>query len=128
MNENYAQPLLPAGAKADVIKGMYRYTSSASATDPLRLRLVGSGTLLREVIAASELLLQDWHIATEVWSATSFSELARESRDIEHWNHLHPQDAPRISHVEHCLGGDAPVVMASDYVRAWPQLSICRRR
>jgi pyruvate dehydrogenase E1 component len=122
MNENYAQPSLPAGVEADVIKGMYRYTSLASATDPLRIRLVGSGTILREVIAAAELLMQDWHIATDVWSATSFSELAREAREIERWNRLHPQEAPRVSHVQQCLSGDTPVVMASDYVRAWPQL------
>jgi pyruvate dehydrogenase E1 component len=122
MNENYAQPSLPAGAEADVIKGMYRYSSVASTTSPLRVRLVGSGTILREVIAAAELLSQDWHVASEVWSATSFSELAREAREVERWNRLHPQEAPRLSHVQQCLSGDAPVVMASDYVRAWPQL------
>ncbi len=122
MNENYAQPSLPAGTEADVIKGLYRYSSLATATDPVRVRLVGSGTILREVIAAAELLAQDWHIAAEVWSATSFSELAREAREVERWNRLHPQEAARVSHVQQCLTADAPVVMASDYVRAWPQL------
>ena len=122
MNENYAQPSLPAGAEADVIKGLYRYASFASGTDPVRLRLVGSGTILREVIAAAELLSQDWHIAVDVWSATSFSELAREAREVERWNRLHPQESARVSHVQQCLNTDAPVVIASDYVRAWPQL------
>ncbi len=122
MNENYAQPSLPAGTEADVIKGLYRYSSLATATDPVRVRLVGSGTILREVIAAAELLAQDWHVAAEVWSATSFSELAREAREVERWNRLHPQETVRVSHVQHCLSSDAPVVMASDYVRAWPQL------
>ena len=122
MNENYAQPSLPSGTEADVIKGLYRYSSLATATDPVRVRLVGSGTILREVIAAAELLAQDWHIAAEVWSATSFSELAREAREVERWNRLHPQETVRISHVQQCLSADAPVVMASDYVRAWPQL------
>ena len=122
MNENYAQPSLPAGAETDVIKGMYRYASFATATTPVRVRLAGSGTILREVIAAAELLAQDWHIASEVWSATSFSELARDAREVERWNRLHPQEAARVSHVQQCLSADAPVVIASDYVRAWPQL------
>jgi len=122
MNENYAQPSLPAGAETGVIKGLYRYASLATATDSVRVRLVGSGTILREVIAAAELLAQDWHIAAEVWSATSFSELAREAREVERWNRLHPQETARVSHVQQCLTADAPVVIASDYVRAWPQL------
>ena len=121
MNENYAQPSLPAGAHADVVKGMYRYATQGTAGQS-QVRLVGSGTILREVIAAAGLLAQDWGIGSEVWSATSFSELARDARAVERWNRLHPQDAERTSHVQQCLGGDAPVVAASDYVRAWPQL------
>ncbi|MBC7483487.1 MAG: pyruvate dehydrogenase (acetyl-transferring), homodimeric type, partial [Rhizobacter sp.] len=121
MNENYAQPSLPQGAHADVIKGMYRFATQGTVGQS-RVRLVGSGTILREVIAAAGLLSQDWGIGSEVWSATSFSELARDARAVERWNRLHPQDAERRSHVQRCLGGDAPVVVASDYVRAWPQL------
>jgi pyruvate dehydrogenase E1 component len=122
MNENYPQPSLPAGAEADVIKGMYRY--AAFATGPLerRVRLVGSGAILREVIAAAALLAHDWGIAAEVWSATSFGELARDAREVERWNRLHPEALARESHLQQCLPGDAPVVAASDYVRAWPQL------
>ncbi len=86
------------------------------------MRLVGSGAILREAIAAAGLLAQDWQIGAEVWSATSFSELARDAREVERWNRLHPQDAARHSHVQRCLAGDAPVIAASDYVRAWPQL------
>ena len=121
MNENYAQPTLLAGVEADVIKGLYRYAVQGS-TQP-QVRLMGSGTILREVIAAAEMLQQDWGIASEVWSATSYSELARDAAEVERWNRLHPQ-APqaRVSHVQHCLTGDAPVIAASDYVRAWPQL------
>ena len=122
MNENYAQPTLPADVHADVIKGLYRYGAHNAATSRGRVRLMGSGTILREVIAAAELLAQDWQIDTEVWSATSFSELAREAREVERWNRLHPMETARQSHVAHCLGGNDPVVMASDYVRAWPQL------
>jgi pyruvate dehydrogenase E1 component len=118
MNENYAQPSLPKGAAADVIKGLYRYAAAASP----RVRLLGSGTILREVIAAAELLATDWHIDADVWSATSFSELARDAREVERWNRLHPQETARVSHVQRCLQDDAPVIAASDYVRAWPQL------
>jgi pyruvate dehydrogenase E1 component len=86
------------------------------------VRLLGSGAILREVIAASDMLARDWQISTEVWSATSFSELARDARDVERWNRLHPLEAQRRSHVNDCLEGNAPIVAASDYVRAYPQL------
>jgi pyruvate dehydrogenase E1 component len=120
MNENYAQPSLPEGAAADVIRGLYRYARHGAAAPALRL--VGSGTILREVIAAAELLAEDWNVPCEVWSATSFSELAREAREAERWNRLHPAQPPRTSHVERCLAGEAPVIAATDYVAAWPQL------
>jgi pyruvate dehydrogenase E1 component len=123
MNENYAQPSLPAGVEGDVIRGLYRFADVA-VERPIGgapVRLVGSGTILREAIAAAELLRDDWQIASEVWSATSFSELAREAREVERHNRLHPEQAQRQSHVARCLAGDAPVIAASDYVRAWPQ-------
>lgn len=119
MNENYAQPNLPVDAHGDVIKGLYRF---AAARGKAKVRLLGSGAILREVIEAQRLLADDWNIDAEVWSATSFSELEREAREIERWNRLHPDAAPRSSHVATCLAGDAPVVAASDSVRAWPQL------
>ena len=128
MNENYAQPSLPAerlDVAEHIIKGLYRLmTSEVSGQTAARgkVRLLGSGTILREVIAAAELLAQDWQIEAEVFSATSYSELARDARETERWNRLHPQGAPRQSHLQHCLGGDTPIVAASDYVRAWPQL------
>ncbi len=120
MNENYAQPTLPEAVHGDVIKGLYRWAAPGSGT--AAVRLVGSGTILREVIAAAGLLAQDWQIDADVWSATSFSELARDAREVERWNRLHPQASARQSHVQQCLAGAAPVVVASDYVRAWPQL------
>ena len=122
MNENYAQPTLPDGIEDDVIKGLYRYRAHAATHRPAQVRLIGSGAILREVIAAAELLGQDWQIDAELWSATSFSELASDAREVERWNRLHPQDMPRASHLQQCLAGSAPVVVASDYVRAWPQL------
>jgi pyruvate dehydrogenase E1 component len=122
MNENYAQPTLPTGAAADVIRGLYRFDAT-SADEPLGMvRLLGSGAILREVIAASEMLARDWRVSTEVWSATSFGELARDARDVERWNRLHPLDEQRRSHVSACLVGNTPIIAASDYVRAYPQL------
>jgi len=122
MNENYAQPSLPEGAEAAVIKGMY-LLQSTSATKPQRhVRLLGSGTILREAIAAADLLAVDWSVGSDVYSVTSFSELARDAREAERWNRLHPAAPPRPSHVDTLLGGDAPIVAATDYVRAYPQL------
>jgi len=118
MNENYAQPELPAGAAADVIAGMYRFR----AVDGAAVRLVGSGAILREAIAAADLLRADWGVAAEIWSATSFSELSREARAVERWNRLHPEFEPKVSHVARCLDGALPVIAATDYVRAYPQM------
>jgi pyruvate dehydrogenase E1 component len=122
MNENYAQPSLPAGIESDIIKGMYRHSAFDPVRARARLRLLGSGAILREVIAAAELLAQDWNIASEVHSVTSFSELSRDAAGTQRWNRLHPQATPRVSHVAQQLQ-DAPLVIAaSDYVRAYPQL------
>ena len=94
MNENYAQPTLPAGVAEGVVKGLYRFatTGDDAAADAAggRVRLVGSGAILREVIAAAELLASDWQLGAEVWSATSFSELARDAAEVSRWNRLHP--------------------------------------
>ncbi len=124
MNENYAQPSLPDGAARDVIRGLYRYANvGVEGGDAIpAVRLLGSGAILREVIAAADLLRDDWQIGAEVWSATSYSELSREAREIERFNRMHPEEPQRRSHLAACLAGDAPVIAASDYVRAWPQL------
>ncbi|MCA0244535.1 MAG: alpha-ketoglutarate dehydrogenase [Proteobacteria bacterium] len=131
MNENYAQPTLPAGAAEGIVKGLYRFSAVPVDQPRGRVRLLGSGTILREVIAAAELLAQDWQVEAEVFSATSFSELARDAHETTRWNRLHPTAPPRRSHLQHCLGDSlddsvddsaAPIVAASDYVRAWPEL------
>jgi len=122
MNQNYAQPSLPAGVDAALIKGLYRYASRSAQNARGQVRLVGSGTILLEVIAAAELLATDWQIESEIWSATSFTELAREAREVERWNRLHPGQTPRQSHVAGCLPPGAPVIATTDYLRALPQL------
>jgi pyruvate dehydrogenase E1 component len=122
MNENYAQPSMPDGVQADILKGMYRLGGRGDVTQRRRVRLLGSGTILREVIAAADLLLADFGVASDIFSVTSFSELAREARDIERQQRLHPDAEPQRSHLEQCLSGDAPVIAATDYVRAYPEL------
>ncbi len=87
-----------------------------------RLRLLGSGANMLEVLAAAGLLRNDWSIDVETWSITSFGELARAAQTSERWNMLHPAEAPKISHVEQCLSGDELTVVATDYVRAYPRL------
>ena len=122
MNENYPQSSLPDGVAQHVVKGLYLHSTFSAKRGDARVRLVGSGAILREALAAAQLLSSDWDIPVEVWSATSFSELARDAREVERRNRLHPEQAAGRSHVEQCLGGLAPVVAVSDYVRAWPQL------
>jgi pyruvate dehydrogenase E1 component len=122
MNESYAQANLPDGVRGDVIKGLYEYGAYAAAAGRPRVRLVGSGAILREAEAAAQMLSSEWGIEVQVWSATSFSELAREAREVERYNRLHPLEERRQSHVEACLGGADPVIAVTDYVRAWPLL------
>ncbi|GJG97537.1 alpha-ketoglutarate dehydrogenase [Cupriavidus pauculus] len=117
-NENYAQAPVPESAHADVIRGMYRFGTRGDGA--ARVRLLGSGPILREVIAAADLLAQDWNIASEIWSVTSFPELARDARECERQQLFGGADA--TSHVARCLAGAAPVVAATDYVRAYAQL------
>lgn len=120
MNENYAQPSLPAEVHGDLLRGMYRYGRQEVAAPQAQVRLLGSGTILREVIAAAELLATDWQIASEVFSVTSFSELAREARECQRERRLGMSE--KQSHVQQMLAGTVPVIAATDYVRAWPQL------
>jgi pyruvate dehydrogenase E1 component len=121
-NENYPQPSLPVALAEQVIAGLYRYSQRPAAQPIAAVRLVGSGSILREVIEAASQLADEWNISSEIWSATSFSELAREAAQVARWNRLHPTDEAQVSHLERCLGGSEPIVAASDYVRAYPQL------
>ncbi|KQO55864.1 pyruvate dehydrogenase [Methylobacterium sp. Leaf469] len=119
MNENYEHPGMPEGAEAGIIKGMYLFKEGpAEKTKGHRVQLLGSGTILREVIAAADLLEQDFGIASDIWSCPSFTELRRDAMAAERWNLLHPLEGKRLSHVETCLSGrTGPVVAATDYMR-----------
>jgi pyruvate dehydrogenase E1 component len=117
MNENYEHPAMPAGAEADIIKGMYAF-KKGNPSDAPRVQLLGSGTIFREVIAAAELLRNDWGVEADLWGCPSFNELARDGQDAQRWNMLHPMETPRLSHVEKCLDDTkGPVIAATDYVK-----------
>jgi pyruvate dehydrogenase E1 component len=121
MNENYAHPEMPQGVEDGIIKGLYRFRAS-EAKHTVRAQLMGSGTILREVIAAAEVLEADWGVAADVWSATSFNLLYRDGMDCERWNTRHPEAEPRVPYVTQCLGETAgPIIAATDYVRAIPE-------
>jgi pyruvate dehydrogenase E1 component len=119
MNENYVQPAMPEGARDGILKGMYLLQWKSDAA----VQLLGSGTILREAIAAAELLHNDFGIAANVWSVTSWSELRRDGMACARHNRLNPAATPRSSHVEHALSTHhGPVIAASDYVTAVPDL------
>jgi pyruvate dehydrogenase E1 component len=126
LNENYAMPGLTAGTEAQIIKGMYLCKPGASETKAnkgaSRVQLLGSGTILRESIAAQALLSQDWGVQADVWSCPSFNELTREGQDCERFNMLHPLEAARVPFVSQQLEGHSgPVVAATDYMKAYAE-------
>ena len=144
MNENYEHPALPEGAEAGILKGMYllregvaaggkgraaggkgktaagKGRAAGSKTGGPRVQLLGSGTILREVLAAADLLAADYGVTADVWSAPSFTQLRREGLATERWNMLHPTEPPRRSYVEACLADrPGPVVAATDYIKSF---------
>ena len=119
MNENYVHPPMPSGVEDGILKGMYLL--QVGGQGKIRAQLMGSGTILREVIAAAELLEKDFGIPTDVWSVTSFNELRRNGLAVERWNQLHPNEKPRKSYVEECLGErPGPYIAATDYMKIVP--------
>ncbi len=119
MNENYVQPAMPDGVRDGILKGMYPYRQGGKGK--VRATLLGSGTILREVIKAAEVLEKDFGVAADVFSAPSFSELRREALDAERWNLLHPEQAPRVPYVRQLLEGrTGPFIAATDYMRIVP--------
>lgn len=116
MNENYLQPPMPEGVEAGILKGMYLFGQNGDTK--LRVQLLGSGAILNEVIAAADLLLNDFDISADIWSVTSFTELRRDGLDCTRWNRLHPEQEPRKSYVEECLKDrHGPFIAASDYMQ-----------
>ena len=119
-NENYRMPAMPVGIEQGILKGMYLLKQGGQHKH--RVQLMGSGTILREVLAAAELLEAEYGVAADVWSVTSFTELARDGMATERWNRLHPEAAPRVTWVEQCLKDrSGPAIAATDYVRAYAE-------
>ena len=121
MNEQYAMPEMPKGARDGILKGMYKFRAASKPNAERRAQLFGSGAILPEVIKAQEILESKYDVAADVWSVTSYTELYREGHASERWNMLHPGGAQRVPYVSQCLK-DAPGVFiaASDYVKAMP--------
>ena len=122
LNENYHHPALPQGAEENVLRGLYLLQKSAAKKPKAKVRLLGSGAILGEVLKAAKMLADDFGVAADVYSATSFNLLARDGSDCARWNLLHTDKKPRVSHVEKLLGGDnTPVVAATDYVKMFAE-------
>jgi pyruvate dehydrogenase E1 component len=114
---------LKEGQEANILKGLYLLQDGGKDKKAKhRVQLMGSGTILREVIAGAELLKEDFGIAADVWSAPSFTLLARDGQDVERWNMLHPTDEPRVAHITQSLQGTAgPIIVATDYMRTFAE-------
>jgi pyruvate dehydrogenase E1 component len=125
MNENYPHSAMPKGVEKGILNGMYLFEEGAFQGP--KVQLMGSGAILREVIAASGLLARDFGVSANIWSVTSFTELHRQGVDIKRWNLLHPEEKPRTCYVDDCLKDhQGPVVAATDYVKAYPnQIRSC---
>ena len=119
LNENYPHPPMPAGAEDGIIKGMYLLKGADPQSKGPRVQLMGCGSILREVMAAAELLEKDFGVTADIWSVTSFTELRREALDVERWNLLHPSEKPRVPYITQCLAarGEGPVIVSTDYMK-----------
>ncbi|GAC1626858.1 MAG: pyruvate dehydrogenase (acetyl-transferring), homodimeric type [Nevskia sp.] len=120
-NENYAHPAMPVGVERGIMRGLYLLTPCETPNE-LHVQLLGSGSILREVIAAAAMLKADWGVTSDIWSAPSFNELVRDGQEVERWNLLHPGAPLRKSYVAECLGGMAgPAIAATDYIKAYAE-------
>ena len=116
LNENYPMPAIPAGQEENILQGMYLFRPSSGTGKTVQL--LGCGSILNEVIAAADLLVQDYGIQADIWSCPSFNELHREGVNVHRWNRLHPEEPPKKSYVEQCLATTkGPVIAATDYVK-----------
>ena len=122
MNENYSHPAMPEGAAPNIIKGMYLFKAGDKKAKGPRVQLIGSGVILRESIAAAELLAKDWGVEADIWSCPSFTELARDGNAVTRWNLMNPTAKPKVSHVESSLATtQGPVIASTDYVRSFAE-------
>jgi pyruvate dehydrogenase E1 component len=120
MNENYSHPALPKGAEEGILKGLYSFSKSKAKGE--KVQLMGSGVILREVIAAAALLESDWGVSADVWSATSFTELRREGLDCERWNLLNPEKPQKVNFVAQSLkDAKGPVIASTDYMKSFAE-------
>ena len=120
MNENYQQPAMPKGVEEGILKGMYPL--SGGGKKKKKVQLLGSGTILREVMAAAEMLNDDWKVDADVWSCPSFNELAREAREIERWNRLNPLKKAKVPYVTQQLKDHrGPAIAATDYIQSYAE-------
>jgi pyruvate dehydrogenase E1 component len=122
MNEPWVMPEMPEGSREGILRGIYRFRESQKKDAKLRAQLMGSGSILLEVIKAAEILEDKFGVATDIWSVTSYKELYKDGNDAERWNMLHPTEKPRVPYVTQQLAGtDGVLVAASDYVKAMPE-------
>lgn len=122
-NENYPMPQMPKGCEEGILKGMYKFKPADNPELPLRAQLLGSGAILNEALKAQQMLAEQFQVAADVWSVTSYKELRRNALEIERYNLLHPEERPRVPYVAECLGNESGVIVAaSDYMKALPDL------
>ncbi len=118
MNENYQHPAMPKGVEDGILKGMYLF--SGGGKKKKKVQLMGSGTILREVIAAGEMLADEWGVDADIWSCTSFNELMRDAQAVERWNRLHPLEDAKVPHITQLLTGRrGPAIAATDYIKSY---------
>ena len=118
LNENYSHPAMPEGVEQGIIKGLYPLQQAETQTQA-HIQLLGCGAILREVEAAAKMLAEDYGVSSDIWSVTSFTELARDGHACERWNTLHPDQTPKQPYIQQCLSANTPVLAATDYVRLY---------
>ena len=122
MNENYIQPAMPEGVEEGIVRGIYPLKRSQEVTSKKKVTLMGAGTILNEVVAASEILKEKFSVEADIWSLTSVNELVREGQAVDRWNLLHPTETPKLSYVEQQVGNISdPIVIATDYMKAYAE-------
>ncbi|MAD66782.1 pyruvate dehydrogenase (acetyl-transferring), homodimeric type [Porticoccaceae bacterium] len=122
MNENYIQPAMPEGVEEGIVRGIYPLKRSQKVTSKKKVTLMGAGTILNEVVAASEILKEKFSVEADIWSLTSVNELVREGQAVDRWNLLHPTETPKLSYVEQQVGNISdPIVIATDYMKAYAE-------